>query len=379
MTAPIVQSRHPDLDALAARFAQQGEQVQSLTRQVTQRAEVLRAGGWEGRGKAAFLAEVDGEVTPALLRLSVALAQAGQVTAQIRLLILAAEEDAAAPFRGDDSRTETPQPSTAESGEYINTTNPSDASRSPVTDTRPPLQQWLGDNTPFAFIPGFTPPVGGDIETIDDRLDKKFGRNVNLVDGNEKWTEYEAAAVDRAVASLPPTLAKDSLVRNIYRDRSQSDSPLAFWLPPNYQGSQYGAHEPQSITFIAPMPFKSTRQGSPEPGSRVETVIFHELVHSSQYTADGQPSDLAQRYFDRFGWTHDSSGKWHYDSSKGLFPGTTDSFLIFSVAYPEAGRNGKEDMADAITYYRYEPETLRRESPERYTWIKENVFGGQEF
>lgn len=105
MTASIVQSRHLDLDALAARFAQQGEQVQSLTRQVTQRAEVLRSGGWEGRGKAAFLAEMDGEVTPALLRLAAALGQAGQVTAQIRLLILAAEEDAAAPFRGGDALT----------------------------------------------------------------------------------------------------------------------------------------------------------------------------------------------------------------------------------------------------------------------------------
>jgi WXG100 family type VII secretion target len=99
MSAPIVQSCHPDLDALGARFAQEGEQVQRLTRQVTQHAEVLRAGGWEGRGKAAFLAEVDGEVTPALLRLSAALAQAGQATTQIRLLILAAEEEAAAPFR----------------------------------------------------------------------------------------------------------------------------------------------------------------------------------------------------------------------------------------------------------------------------------------
>jgi len=57
MSAPIVQSRHPDLDALATRFAQEGEQVQRLTQQVAQRAEVLRAGGWEGRGKAAFLAE----------------------------------------------------------------------------------------------------------------------------------------------------------------------------------------------------------------------------------------------------------------------------------------------------------------------------------
>jgi WXG100 family type VII secretion target len=101
MSAPVVQSRYPDLDAISARFAQQGAQVQTLTQRVGQHAEVLRS-GWEGRGKAAFLAEMDGEVTPALLRLVAALVQAGEVTAQIRLLILAAEEEAAAPFRERD-------------------------------------------------------------------------------------------------------------------------------------------------------------------------------------------------------------------------------------------------------------------------------------
>ena len=106
MSAPIIQSRYADLDTLAARFAQQGEQVQTLTQRVAQRADVLRSGGWQGRGKAAFLAELDGEVTPALLRLSAALGQTGQVTAQIRLLILAAEEDAAAPFQGSGAVAE---------------------------------------------------------------------------------------------------------------------------------------------------------------------------------------------------------------------------------------------------------------------------------
>lgn len=105
MSAPIVQSGYPDLDAFAARFAQQGEQVQTLTQSVAQRAAVLRSGSWQGRGKAAFLAEMDGEVTPALLRLADALGQAGQVTAQIRLLILAAEVEAAAPFQGRETST----------------------------------------------------------------------------------------------------------------------------------------------------------------------------------------------------------------------------------------------------------------------------------
>ncbi len=379
MSAPIVQSRYPDLDALAARFAQQGEQVQTLTQRMAQRADVLRGGSWQGRGKAAFLAELDGEVTPALLRLAAALGQAGQVTTQIRLLILAAEEEAAAPFRGEGEHRESEMSRGSDGADYVNSTTPSDASRSGVTDTRPPWMEWLGDHTPLAFIPGFTPPAGGDIETIDDRLQKKFGRDVNLVNGNERWTDYEAAAIDRAVANLPPSLAETSLLRNIYRDKSEGDGTAAFWVPPGYQDSQYGVHEPQSITFMTPAPLVFTRQGSPEAGERVETVVFHELVHSAQFTTDGQLTGLAQRYISHFGWSYDSDGKWTHDSNKGPFPGTTEHFLGISVAYPEAGRTGLEDMAEAITYYRYEPETLKRESPERYAWIKENVFGGQQF
>lgn len=36
-------------------------------------------------------------------------------------------------------------------------------------------------------------------------------------------------------------------------------------------------------------------------------------------------------------------------------------------------------MTEAMTYYRYEPDTLLQESPERYAWVKENIFSGQEF
>lgn len=123
MGASLVQSRYRDLDALSARFAHHGEQVQSLSQRVTQRAEVLRSGGWEGRGKAAFLAELDGEVTPVLLRLTAALEEAGQVTAQIRLLILAAEEDAAAPFRGSDAAPGSAAGRDADSAGDISTMN----------------------------------------------------------------------------------------------------------------------------------------------------------------------------------------------------------------------------------------------------------------
>ena len=254
---------------------------------------------------------------------------------------------------------------------------PSGASLSPVGDERPYWKQWLGDNTPFAFIPGFTPPAGGDIETIDDRLQQKFGRDVSLVDGDVQWSEYEAAAVDRAVQKLPRRLAEQSLIQNFYREESPGSNTLAYWLPPGYTGSGDDDHGPCTITFY--LPHGIPRQGSMEAVERAETVLFHELVHSAQFNSDGSFTALTQDYLNEFGWTVDENWNWSNSIPKGQFPGSTDNYWGIPVAYPESGRNGVEDMAEAITYYAYEAETLKRESPERYQWIKDHVFEGQEF
>lgn len=261
---------------------------------------------------------------------------------------------------------------------YVNKTTPTDASVSHVGDERSPWKQWLGDNTPLAFVPGFTPPAGGDIETIDDRLHMKFGRDVNLVDGNQVWTDHEVAAVDRAIEKFPDTLARSSLINNIYRasDKDPSGPPLGFWLPPNYNGDDYGAYEPSSITLFRGMPLNNTRQGGIGEVDRIETVMFHELVHSAQYNADGSMNDLTVSYLREFDWSDDAKT---YYGDPNNFPGSSDTFLGQPVGYPESGRTGWEDMAEAITYYRYEPETLRRESPERYAWVKDHIFAGQEF
>jgi len=60
----------------------------------------LQDGGWEGRGSAAFYAEMSEKVFPATQRLADALRQAQKVTLQISQVLQAAEEDAARPFRG---------------------------------------------------------------------------------------------------------------------------------------------------------------------------------------------------------------------------------------------------------------------------------------
>lgn len=73
--------------------------------QVQRSAQALRAGGWEGRGSAAFFAEMDDEIAPALQRLTSALRQAQDVNGQINRLLRQAEEEAAEPFRGDSIYT----------------------------------------------------------------------------------------------------------------------------------------------------------------------------------------------------------------------------------------------------------------------------------
>jgi WXG100 family type VII secretion target len=98
MTNTVVQAQYAELEAIARRFAQEEARVQEVARSVVQRADVLRGGAWEGHGREAFLAEIDGELRPALQRLAAALCDAGRVTTQMRAVLEAAEREAAALF-----------------------------------------------------------------------------------------------------------------------------------------------------------------------------------------------------------------------------------------------------------------------------------------
>jgi WXG100 family type VII secretion target len=99
MSAPIVQARYEDLEQIAARFAAAAEQQQALQERVNRQVEVLRAGSWQGKGVAAFLREMDGEVGPAGKRLIVALHSSAKTTNELSICIHQAEMAAAAFFR----------------------------------------------------------------------------------------------------------------------------------------------------------------------------------------------------------------------------------------------------------------------------------------
>ncbi|HAJ38608.1 MAG TPA: hypothetical protein DCL15_23320 [Chloroflexi bacterium] len=99
MSTPIVQAQYEQLEQIAARFAAAAEQQQALQERVNRQVEVLRSGGWQGRGVAAFLSEMDGEVRPAQQRLTVALNSASRSTLLMLQTVKQAEENASLIFR----------------------------------------------------------------------------------------------------------------------------------------------------------------------------------------------------------------------------------------------------------------------------------------
>ncbi len=99
MSNDIIQAQYDTLNDVARRFGQQAEATAQMQGRVQQSLRALQSGGWEGRGSAAFFAEMTGEVLPAVARLGAALQQAQQTTQQIVQVLRAADEEASQPFR----------------------------------------------------------------------------------------------------------------------------------------------------------------------------------------------------------------------------------------------------------------------------------------
>ncbi len=108
MGADIIQAQYDQLAAVAQRFGAQAEACASIQQQLLQRMQPLEQGGWQGRGRNAFLAEMSSAVLPAVQRLIGALQSGQQTTRQIGDLIYRAEEEASRPFRGAHSYSAEP-------------------------------------------------------------------------------------------------------------------------------------------------------------------------------------------------------------------------------------------------------------------------------
>ena len=103
MHVEIIQARYDELTAISARFRGQAEQSGQMQRSLQRAFQSLQRDGWKGKGAEAFFAEMQQDVFPALGRLHSALTTGDEVLRDIVEILRTAEQEAAAPFRGEHS------------------------------------------------------------------------------------------------------------------------------------------------------------------------------------------------------------------------------------------------------------------------------------
>ena len=93
-----IRVEYEKLTEIARTFLQCSNKNQEILQRITQISDLLRVGGWIGRGAAAFYEEIDSDLLPALKRLIGTLEEASRATTEIHDLFRKAEEDAASLF-----------------------------------------------------------------------------------------------------------------------------------------------------------------------------------------------------------------------------------------------------------------------------------------
>lgn len=91
-------------------------------------------------------------------------------------------------------------------------------------------------------------------------------------------------------------------------------------------------------------------------------TLTHEIAHN---IGQAKGLDLSADWLALSGWKRLQGDKW--ESSRPDF------------VSEYGGTDPKEDFAESVVAYRYQPQLLRRVSPAKYNFLKDKVFGGAEF
>ena len=104
MSTPIIQVEYDTLESIAARFDRASDRSDALWGRLQGCANQLRQ-SWQGAAAIYFFTEMEDDVLPALSRLGGALSDAAKTAREIGRTMRAAEEEAAALFKGEFSGT----------------------------------------------------------------------------------------------------------------------------------------------------------------------------------------------------------------------------------------------------------------------------------
>jgi len=374
----IIQANYSQLGAAIRQLQRHTSDVLDLYRQAKHTADDLLAGGWIGEGAARFGEEIETLVFPAVQRLIMSLQGAGQYLERSIGIFQAAESEAGQLFRGE---------SNSEIIAYA-------VRIKDEVEEELKLHGWVFDTEEHAYkaiesVYADDGPNKLDWQVSIDSIDIA-GNPVGFYEGvvwsgdhmaaSAAWPEDMIAKLKAVINDAPQALKDNSVITAIYwgggaavwREDSGLKTAPGVFLPTGDKSPVYG---PGSMIISSGMQ-NAVRYGGDEQ-NRIEAALLHEFAHTAQFNSDGTYSYLMDSYLFEFEWTKDPLTKtWTYNGNPDDLPGGNDQ----STWYPHLDQtNPMEDMAEAIAFYRYNPEVLYRYSRARYDWVRDNIYEGKEF
>ncbi len=185
------------------------------------------------------------------------------------------------------------------------------------------------------------------------------------------FSAEEIRIIDIAFKKLPANFRKLKSLSRIKRmpdGYSKPGSPDAVaYARPALDGYWEG-----EITFIS----SAFTSGKKEAAM----TAVHELAHHLDYSNSNKTRfgiSESPEFLKLSGWKLDK--KYEMQKGKKVLVETWTRPETKKFVYDYAGTKPAEDFAEAVSYYIYEPEIFRDLDPEKYNFIKKNVFNGQEF
>lgn len=213
------------------------------------------------------------------------------------------------------------------------------------------------------------------------------------------WTDQELTLLNDVLKELPPTMINELSLTRIVRNKTNLDgsgnptpNTAGVYQPCPDQKADPGCSNGSSATIRifdrAHAPFDLAND--PNGDKNFKATILHELTHAMQYKKDDSSiyknaysSPLMQNYMDATrpvtdmnqpsywvnnGWQWQPQGSWRLTSAPGN-----------QVPTNYAGKNPKEDMAESVRLYVYDPQKLKNSSPQRYNFVRDFMFEGIEY
>lgn len=188
------------------------------------------------------------------------------------------------------------------------------------------------------------------------------------------FSAQEIQTIDLAYKRLPANFSKLKTLDRLKRMPDGYGKPgslnAAAYASPGFKSSYYTREG--EITFISSA-FTSDKSWAP-------MVAVHELAHHVDFSKSDKVSfgvSESAEFMKLSGWKLDK--KYVTKDGKKVLEEKWDRPNDKEFVRDYAGTEPAEDFAEAVAYYMYEPIKLKELDPEKYAFVKKNIFNGREY